>query len=270
MATVKFELLPPQEAIDFFRQKKLLAPAFGWQDVYQEEHSHAFTVAKLLRLDLLQAIRDALDDAIAKGETPQEFQDRIQPLLEKEGWWGTRDVTDPRTGETGTTTFDPARLQLIYDVNTRQAYSAGRWARIERQAKINPLVIYQTMHDDRVRPAHQAWDGVVLPIDHPFWDTHYPPCGYRCRCIAYGIDQRGVDRLRQAGKAIKTEVPHIEWLDYTDRRTGQSIRVPNGIDPGFGYNPGKLRGQALDDVAQRKLAGYAIDLQQAQKSLDAD
>jgi uncharacterized protein with gpF-like domain len=32
--------------------------------------------------------------------------------------------------------------------------------------------------DGRTRPMHAAWHNTVLPFDHPFWKTHYPPNGW--------------------------------------------------------------------------------------------
>lgn len=36
--------------------------------------------------------------------------------------------------------------------------------------------------DDRTRPVHRALHGVIKPADDPFWDEHYPPDGFNCRC----------------------------------------------------------------------------------------
>ena len=55
----------------------------------------------------------------------------IQPRLEKAGFWGDVEITDPRTGEIRTTRFNQARLDLIFDVNTRQSYAAGRWQQLQ-------------------------------------------------------------------------------------------------------------------------------------------
>ena len=41
-----------------------------------------------------------------------------------------------------------------------------------------------------MRASHKPFDGLVLPIDNEFWREHYPPNGWRCRCIAFGIDER--------------------------------------------------------------------------------
>ena len=44
------------------------------------------------------------------------------------------------------------------------------------------LLQYRTAHDERVRASHRVLDGITLPKSHPFWQTHYPPNGWGCRC----------------------------------------------------------------------------------------
>jgi uncharacterized protein with gpF-like domain len=45
-----------------------------------------------------------------------------------------------------------------------------------------PLLQYVTAGDSRVRQSHKKLDKIILPMDHPFWDTHYPPNDWNCRC----------------------------------------------------------------------------------------
>jgi hypothetical protein len=33
--------------------------------------------------------------------------------------------------------------------------------------------------------------------------------------------------------------PAITYRDWTNPRTGEVVKVPEGIDPGFAYNPGQ-------------------------------
>lgn len=231
----------PTDAVAAFLQRRLLQLSFSWQDVWQEEHTQAFTVSRLAETDLLDFMRVELDKAIKVGTSLKDWSDTVQTRLEQAGWWGKKEVTDPTTGDTVTTTFNPTRLRLIFEVNTRQAYAAGRWQSIERSKKRIPFVIYRTMHDEHVRTSHRPWDGVVLPVDDPWWDTHYPPCGWRCRCHAYAIDERGIEKLIKAGIKIKREAPPTEWVEFTNKRTGEVSKVPRGVDPGFGYNPGKFK-----------------------------
>lgn len=242
----------PRDAMAAFEQRGLLQPSFRWQDVWQEEHSRAFAVAGVSRLDVLKVFRDELDEAIATGRSPEEFRARIRPQLAGKGFWGNVEVTDPDTGETRISKFNDRRLQLIFDVNMRQSQAVGRWERAQRTKRRFPLLVYVTMHDERVRASHQAWDYLVLPIDHPFWNTHLPPNGWRCRCMFYATDERGVERLIRSGHKVRREPPEVDWIPYVNSRTGEVVPVPRGIDPGFAYNPAKKRDAAFHEAALQK------------------
>jgi SPP1 gp7 family putative phage head morphogenesis protein len=247
--------LKPEDAIHVFQQRKLLLPSFRWQDVWAEEHTRGFAVAGVLRLDVLREMRDAVDVAVANGQDLQDFIQGLRTKLQAKGFWGRMEITDPTTGEVRTTKFDDRRLKLIFDVNMRQSYMAGRWQRIQRGKM--PYIVYRTMRDERVRVSHKAWDNTVLPKDHPWWDTHFPPCGWRCRCIAYATDERGLEQLRAAAtpdNPVKTEPPPTQWVEFLNRSTGQTERVPRGIDPGFAYNPGKVHVQRGLEFMERTLA----------------
>jgi hypothetical protein len=241
---LKLGAIRPADAIGVFQQRKLLRPSFRWQDVWQEEHTRAFAVAGVLRLDVLQAIRSQLDAAIEAGTDFGRFHAALRSELVRLGFWGDIEITDPATGELRTTRFDQRRLALIYDVNMRQSHAAGRWARAMR-AKEMPYLVYRTMDDERVRREHRAWNWVVLPKEHPWWHTHYPPNGWRCRCHAYAIDDAGIRALLAAGKPIKREPPKVEWIEWLNKSTGRVERVPRGIDPGFAYNPGRVHVQHM-------------------------
>lgn len=247
----------PEDALAAFAARRLLRPSFRWQDVWQAEHARAFAVAGVLRLDVLQTIRTEVQRAVAEGLDLNTFRERLRPLLVAKGFWGKLEITDPETGELRTTRFNNQRLALIFDVNMRQSHAAGRWARGMRGTL--PLILYRTMGDERVRVSHQAWDWICLPREHPWWDTHTPPNGWRCRCYFMFIDQAGVAKLQRAGKKIRFEPPPEQWVPFTNRSTGQVQRVPAGIDPGFAYNPGKVHvGQAAERL-ERGLASAGDD-----------
>lgn len=89
----------PKEALAWFKAKKL-KPGFDYRDVWLEEHSAAFTVAKMTQLDLLSDVKALVTQALAEGQTFRDFQKVLEPLLVKRGWWGVREMDDPLTGET--------------------------------------------------------------------------------------------------------------------------------------------------------------------------
>ena len=242
----------PDDAVAAFAQRKLLKPSFRWQEVWQAEHANGFAVAGVMRLNILQLFQDAVADAVTNGTDLRSFTEQLRTQLQGAGWWGQMEITDPRTGEVRKTRFDERRLKLIYDVNLRQSHAAGRWARGMRSRM--PFIVYRTMGDERVRKSHQAWDWIVLPRDHPWWDTHIPPNGWLCRCHFYFTDQAGIDKLLAAGKTLKREAPETRWVEFLNKVTGQTERVPEGIDPGFAYNPGKLQLPRSIERLDRNLA----------------
>lgn len=236
LQTIRLEPLPPEEAIAFFRSKGL-AESFAWQDVWEEEHAKAFTVAKAMERGVLESIRESLDAALADGTTFETFRQELTPRLEAMGWWGRSEMTDPLTGVTREVQLgSPRRLKTIFDMNLRTAYAAGRWERIEASKGLLPFLIFTTAGDTRVRLEHRAWDGVCLPVDDPWWDTHYGPCGWGCRCTAIQVSRRVAERR---GLNIGQRPPAFRPKAYTNPRTGEVTVVETGIAPGFSYNVGK-------------------------------
>lgn len=238
--TTDLRPLPPEEAIAYFRSKGL-ATSYAWEDVWQEEHAKAFTVAKAMQREVLEDIRAALDRAIADGTTLETFRQELTPLLQARGWWGRQEMTDPLTGGTREVQLgSPRRLRTIFDVNMRSAYQAGRWERGERVADAMPYLRYVAVGgkdgDGRTRLQHRTWHGTILRRDHPWWDTHYGPCGWHCRCTATSLSARTIARR---GWTITEEPVRFPDKAYTNRRTGEVTRIEAGIDPGFNFNVGK-------------------------------
>ena len=261
--------LPPAEAIAYMQGRQLVGETYSAYDLWRDEHERAFTVSRLARADLLEALQGSLAKSVAGDLTRRDWIKSTEKLLQTAGWWGTTEVTDPRTGELLKTRFDHARLQLIFDTNVRQAQAAGQWQRMQRNTRTHPFARYVTMDDDRVRPLHRAWNNVTLPLDDAWWDTHRPPNGYRCRCRVVGVTQREYDAgvvLDRPGAAtdrnapvrsapMVKQAPPVDLVEWTNPATGQAQLIPAGIDPGFDYNAGTSgRSKAFDAVVQAKLA----------------
>lgn len=253
--------LTPAEAIAYLQGRGRLTQTTSWMDLWHDEHARQFTVSRLARLDILKAMQDGITRSVNGDLTRRDWLRDMEQLLRSEGWWGTKTLTDPETEQEIKTTFDSKRLKLIFDTNTRMAYAAGQWRQIEAAKATHPYVRYITRRDDKVRPAHAAWDNVTLPVDDPFWDTHTPPCDYRCRCRISTLSEREYKTRAASGK-IKTDRPVEREVKFVNKRTGEITYAPLGVNPGFAYNPGKssARNAALDRLTEEKLlaAGPAL------------
>lgn len=73
-------------------------------------------------------------------------------------------------------------LQAEYQTARQSGHMAQKWESIDSNRKLFPNLKYKTQGDSRVRPEHEKLDGIIAPIDSPFWAKYYPPNGWRCRC----------------------------------------------------------------------------------------
>ncbi len=247
-----FTALTPAEAVAFYQAKTVGGKfAFDWRDVWQEEHARAFVVAKAMTVDLLDAIRAAVDEAITDGIDCEDFRAHLEPILRAQGWWGRQLMTDPLTGEPREVQLGSVRrLGIIYDTNLRTSLSAGKWRQVQDTKAALPYLRYLDP-DPNPRPQHLDWSGLVLRADDPWWGTHWPPNGWNCKCEADSLDDHDLDHEGyQLGVA-----PPDQATEYFNERTGTTEMVPAGIDPGFAHNPGIAGIQyAADRALAEKLA----------------
>ena len=85
--------------------------------------------------------------------------------------------------------ISPWTLETVVRTQIQVAYGAGRW-----DANMAPEIQeilwgyeYMSVGDFRVRPEHEALEGVRLPKEDPQWLEIWPPNGYNCRCEAIEI-----------------------------------------------------------------------------------
>ncbi len=236
---------PPPEASRFLRNKGL-RPAFGFEDVEPEEHAVAFSVAKVMELDLLDAMKGEIQKALDDGLSFDAFKASWRANPKLADWWGKREMVDPLTGEAISAQLgSPRRLRTIYNANIRSARAAGQWERIQRTKGAFPYLEYRTGPSEHHRPAHLAKAGLILPVESPFWDEWMPPNGWGCKCWV-----RQITKAEAARRGVSDE-PEVPNRVVKNDRTGELRIVPTGIDPGWQSNPGKLR----LDSAETFLAG---------------
>lgn len=239
----------PKEAIAFIKNKGMKV-SNSWLDVWAEEHAYSFTVAKAMQLDVLETIKTEIEKALENGTTLAAFQKELEPMLVRLGWWGRQEVVDTETGEVANAQLgSPRRLKTIYNANMRSARAAGQWQRAQRTKRALPFLVYGLGPSRVHREEHAALAGLVLPVDDPFWNTHMPPNGWECKCT---VRQASLADVQRRGLQVGT-APQIEMRQFTNRRTGEVVWVPKGIDPGWATNPGKTRRASLEQALEGKL-----------------
>ena len=108
--------------------------------------------------------------------------------------------------------FNRNYLQAEYQTAKRGAQMAHLWNKFLEQKEYYPNLVYRTVGDSRVRPEHAALNGVVKPIDDPFWKTYYPPNGWRCRCTVMNTAEKVSEETFEA-KTVKPEFHGNTALD---------------------------------------------------------
>ncbi|ATF93673.1 phage head morphogenesis protein [Cedecea neteri] len=236
--------LKPEAAIRYFEGKHL-TPTFSWKDLEDEAHAVQFTVAGILKLDVLNDIHQGLTQAMANGTTLTQFHNDLEPLLQRKGWLGRGLVADEH-GELAGKKLMPYRLDTIFRTNIQSAYAAGRYQQQMRTVTERPYWEYNAVMDNRTRPMHASLNGRVFAADDPIWQSIYPPNGYRCRCWIRALTRaqmknHPIGLESSEGRLVTVQQPYgtdgetRPVTAYRDPKTG-ALLVP---DAGFHLNPGR-------------------------------
>lgn len=217
---IRLEPLANEEALAFWQDKVKLSPG-EFRRLAAEARVRAFAVAGMAKGAELDSMFNALQRAIDKGVSFEQFKDEIADIAERRGWVGPR----------------ARRLDTIFRTNIQTAYSVGHYRQMLDVVATRPYWQYSAVNDSRTRPTHAAMNGKVFRWDHPFWDKWYPPNGFRCRC---GVVSLSEDDVRRENLTVEQTDPSGRLIEPVDPLTGQKLPArPLMPDPGFAHHPGK-------------------------------
>lgn len=246
MATdpAEYGSLPFDEALKFFRAKVKI-PTKRWNELLQAEHDFGFMVAGATKAQLLDDFRSAIDSAIADGTTLATFQKDFDAIVQKHGW--------SYKGSRGW------RSEVIYSTNIRSAYQAGRYQQMTDPDVLSyrPNWMYQHGDSIRPRPLHLSWNGVTLPASDPWWQSHFTPNGWGCKCRVVALSDR---ELAKQGLKVGP-APDNGSYEWTNKATGEIQTIPHGIDPGWDYTPGRAPKKDRERIMNGMIAGLPPELQ---------
>ena len=240
--------LPFKEQVEFFAQKINL-PTAHWDDIRQGAHDRAFVVAGAMKADLLADLKQSIARHMDGGLGLEGYRRDFYAIIQQYGWQGF-------TGDDRKKPSDPKdkggagmawRTRVTYMTNLRTSYAAGRY----QQLKESPSLRYwMWKHDPLVteaRAQHLAWDGMILPADHPFWKLHYPPQippHWGCRCRVVGVETPD-DAVALGGDPDKPLPQGWEAIDAAHKTQA----------PGWDYAPGAHTVMPLAEMVNKKLLG---------------
>lgn len=261
--------LKPEEAIRYFESKGYVI-GFNWHDVEARTHATEFTVAGVLKQDVLTDIHGALQAHLENGGTLRDFERQLTPTLIRKGWLAdkARLIAD-EDGVLEGKQLTPRRLRTIFETNMQAAYGAGRYEEQMANAEFRPVWERVAVMDLRTRPRHAALNGFTARYDDPVWQFMYPPDGYHCRCRIRARSLAEAERLGIVLKSWEQDIVTVQqaW-GPNDTREVQALRFNGELytpDAGFGHNPGhgwlSSLGQRLMDqsvTAPPRTAALAI------------
>jgi len=161
---------PFQEAVDFFLAKGIMTRA-EFDKLAAAEKVKAFTAAYVHAADELQVVYEAVLAALEKGMTLGDFVKATEDILTR-----------------------PWHRETVFRTNVLSSYGAGHWEQAQDTRALRPYARYSAVMDGRTRPRHAALHGLIYPLDHPFWQTYWPPWDYNCRCMAITLSQWEVEQ----------------------------------------------------------------------------
>ena len=182
-----FEPTPHTEAADWLTNKPLVSRE-TFAGLLPELRARAFTVAGIESAAVQQRLRDTLAD-LPRGADWNVLKTQLiadlHPYL--------ADPDDPENLNAAR-----RRAELLLRTHGFQAYTVAQENALADQLDIFPFKQYLSMSDERVRPAHAALDGLVLPVNSPFWQLHTPPWDFGCRCRTAPLLEDEAAEIRQA------------------------------------------------------------------------
>lgn len=222
MDTVFKKGINPEQALAYWKNKILLTDREA-EKLHEEARQQAFYISSLAKLDQIKTVHAALQEALEQGEPLKDFKEKIANIIAEKGWHAHR-------------------IETIFQTNMHSAYQAGRWAGMQKTKETRPYLQYSAVLDKRTRPSHAVLHGLIYPCDHEFWNTFYPPNGYRCRCTVRSVSKNEVKRNKLT---VETQMPHNRF--FTDPKTGAELFVNQPLpDKGFFNNVGKNWQKAME------------------------
>ncbi len=223
MRDVLLTPVPNKEAATFIANKPVVSRQV-FDQLLPDVKARAMVITGVEDANLVQALRDQIAD-LPRGADWDTLKagiaEKLSPWLPDEGQADLRGQASERAER---------RAELLLRTHGFQAYAAGQHEVMARQRVAFPFWQYQTADDDRVRDSHAVLDGLVLPADSPFWEKHFPPWDWGCRCQVIPLQREDVEDIEAEDARKAPEARRV--LDPERRRQLETTGILNRALPG--------------------------------------
>jgi SPP1 gp7 family putative phage head morphogenesis protein len=173
------------EAVDWFSKRVVLTRSEAAK-LGEEAGRRAFWVGGGLQLAQIQRVFDKLGKAVADGTPFDEWRKSVKDELRNDH-----------------------HAETVFRNATQRSLNAGRWRQMREPGVLafRPYWLFDGVEDSRQSPICRRCNGVILPADHAWWQTHTPLLHHRCRSSIRNM------RRSEAQRRGITNVPPIESAD---------------------------------------------------------
>lgn len=230
-----FTPTPHAEAVALLTGKPVVSKAV-FKRLLPELRARAFTVAGVSSVNALQRIRDAVASVPLGAAGGQTWDQAKRQIV---------DELDPYLGD-----GSDFRATLVLRTNGFQAFSASIH---DAGMADEDTTHFQYLHGECEvpTPSHLALNGVILPKDDPFWDTHTGPWGHLgCMCYKRPMnedqvaDEKADDAKRNPEDRNVIEGPALKQIHHGDIIRGgvhYNVDYDGPDNAGFKWSPGDFK-----------------------------
>lgn len=254
MPEILLKPTPAKQAAEFIASKPVVSRRV-FERMLPELKARHFVISGVESASVSQRIRDKLAELPAGGDWG-ELQHEVAREL---GPYFVDPEEKDEDARAAQAQAAERRAQLLLRTHGFQSYQAMQHEVMQAVKQELPYWQYLTMGDENVRESHAALDGIVMPADSPFWDAHYPPWEWGCRCMVAPVsrDEAGAmaEDAESYGRVLsETEQQELEQNNRLAMPSGQVVDVASdwqkGREGALRWKPGDLR-IPLEDLRER-------------------
>jgi SPP1 gp7 family putative phage head morphogenesis protein len=171
---------------------------FGNKDAAAFHRFKAFVSAIVTDVDLSDALKESLAQALENGTSIDQWRKEIDPIFDRMGY----------------SRLNSYQTRTIWRTETTLAYGAGQFAKLQEVSDRFPYWEYMTAEDERVRPEHRILHGKIFKSTDK---QYYPPIGFNCRCTAIPIsrrqaEKRGIKKPDTVTPEMQAQISNAEFI----------------------------------------------------------